>query len=96
MLIGCHTMQHPMLSTISLEAAAEDIQSSKDYLSKVSGQPIEYFAYPYGKYGIDFDEHHAELIKNLGFKAALSTDWGTLEKTSRPCKISRIPNTKIS
>ena len=46
MTIGCHTMNHPMLSSIDLETAEKDIQSSKDQLSKLSGQQVSYFAYP--------------------------------------------------
>ena len=89
MEIGCHTMSHPMLKVISLEQAEQDIQACNCYLSKVSGQKLLFFAYPYGKLGQHFTKEHAALVEKLGFKAAFTSDWGTMSDRSNPYLINR-------
>ncbi|MCF7982723.1 MAG: polysaccharide deacetylase family protein [Pseudomonadales bacterium] len=89
MEIGCHTMNHPMLSVVPIDAAEQDILESKYYLNEVSGQNIKYFAYPYGKLGQHFTVQHAKLVEKLDFKAAFTSDWGTLCKETNPFLINR-------
>lgn len=89
MEIGCHTMNHPMLSVISNEAAAQDISAGQRYLENITGKPVRYFAYPYGKLDQHFSVDHAKLIERLGFKAAFTSDWGTLSHDTNPFLINR-------
>lgn len=83
MIIGAHTHNHPIMSVESDEVVTEQIQIGKDILEDIIGEKVEYFAYPNGKLGADFNEHHSEILKKIGFKAALSTEWGSLEDLSR-------------
>jgi len=89
MTIGCHTMNHPMLAVVPVAAAEQDIQISKEYLTEVSGQEVKFFAYPYGKFGQHFTVDHANLVEKLGFKAAFTSDWGTMSNQSNFFLINR-------
>lgn len=67
--VGVHTMNHPDLTKISIEAAREEILNSKSMIQKQLGQEILFFAYPYGK--------ETEEIKSLirgEFYGACSTE----------------------
>ena len=77
--VGCHTFYHPMLSVCSQDEVLADLQASKTYLQDIIGVPVEYFAYPYGKYGQHFFAEHVNLVVKAGFKAAVTTDWGVNE-----------------
>ncbi|MFN4326522.1 MAG: polysaccharide deacetylase family protein [Azonexus sp.] len=77
MQIGAHTVSHPILSkTIPSEAKCE-IADSKTHLEQLLGERVSLFAYPNGKAGVDFLPEHATIVRELGFDAAVTTDWGT-------------------
>ena len=74
--IGAHTHSHPILLKEDENTALYEIQHSKIIIEQIINSPVEYFAYPNGKYGKDFDNRHIKMVKDLGFLAALSTDKG--------------------
>lgn len=78
MTIGAHTHSHPILVKEDDNVAFDEIKQSKTILEDIITQPIDYFAYPNGKFKQDYDQRHIEMVESLGFKAALSTDWGSL------------------
>ena len=77
--IGSHTHTHPILLKENASIALDEIRQSKAILEGIINSPIEYFAYPNGKFGLDFDVTHIEMVKKCGFLAALSTDKGILK-----------------
>jgi len=77
MELGAHTHQHPILASVPLEQACQEISQGKELLENMLGTRLELFAYPNGKPGIDYRSEHVELVKQLGFKAAVCTAWGT-------------------
>ncbi len=79
MTIGAHTHSHPILSKENNSVALNEIKQSKDILEQIIKEPVDYFAYPNGKYDRDFGHQHIEMVRSLGFKAAFSTDWGILD-----------------
>ncbi len=81
--IGSHTHTHPILLKEPPETALAEIKQSQVILESIIDQPIDYFAYPNGKYGVDFDDNHIEMVKKCGFLAALSTDKGVLVNQER-------------
>ncbi len=89
MQIGAHTVSHPILTSISLQQAREEIANSKCHLEQLLGERISLFAYPNGKPGIDYQPEHAALAKELGFEAAVSTAWGTATISSDVHQIPR-------
>ena len=89
MQIGAHTVSHPILASISLDDAREEIMSSKKCLEQLLGEKITLFAYPNGKPGVDYKPEHAALIRGLGFDSAVSTAWGVAEYSSYIYQIPR-------
>ena len=76
MEIGGHTLHHPILNTLNLRAARQEIVDGRLSLSAITGRPVRFFAYPNGMPEFDFGREHAGLVKALGFEAAVSTGWG--------------------
>lgn len=73
MQIGAHTMTHPILASLNDSDARTEIKGSKELLEHLLGERVGLFAYPNGKPGQDYLEHHVTMVKNLGFDAAVST-----------------------
>ena len=48
--IGSHTLTHPRLEQIPVEAARREIVESRERLQQFFGQPVLGFAYPFGAY----------------------------------------------
>lgn len=80
--IGAHTMTHPILASLPLDEARREISDSRDVLERIVGERIALFAYPNGKPGADYGAQHVEMVRALGFDAALSTAWGVATKTT--------------
>lgn len=78
--IGAHTVHHPILARIAPAEARDEILRSKRTLEALLDGPVDLFAYPNGKPGQDYAPEHAELVRDLGFKAAVSTAWGAARR----------------
>lgn len=76
MEVGAHTDSHPILSTLPDHAARQNIADGKRQLESLIQAPVTLFAYPNGKAGRDYGAPHVAMVKSLGFKAAVATDWG--------------------
>ena len=83
--IGAHTCTHPRLSKIPRDRAREEIFSSKKKLEDQSGQPIEHFAYPFG----DYDDAVVEMVREAGFKTAVTMDRGMNDRNTDPLRLKR-------
>jgi peptidoglycan/xylan/chitin deacetylase (PgdA/CDA1 family) len=78
MLIGAHTVNHPILTRLEPEEISREIADSRDVLAHLLGEPVRLFAYPNGKPGADYDEVAVLVVRKLGFDAAFSTAWGAV------------------
>ncbi|WP_229483423.1 polysaccharide deacetylase family protein [Massilia horti] len=76
MEIGGHTVRHPILARLDLDAARAEIANGKRALEDLTGAPVRLFAYPNGKPGTDYRAEHVQMVRELGFEAAVSTAWG--------------------
>lgn len=77
MLIGAHTVNHPILSRLSEAQGADEIERSRQRLEALIEAPVTLFAYPNGRPGKDYGiKVHPRLVRDLGFDAAVSTHWG--------------------
>jgi len=76
MTIGGHTVTHPILARLAPEAARREIVDGRERLAEIIGDRIEVFAYPSGRPGRDYGPEHARMVRDCGFKAAVSTAWG--------------------
>jgi len=73
MEIGAHTVNHPILKSISTAEAEREIREGRCTLESIVDAPVDVFAYPNGKPGQDYDASHVEIVKTLGFRGAVST-----------------------
>jgi peptidoglycan/xylan/chitin deacetylase (PgdA/CDA1 family) len=74
--IGAHTVDHPILKSLSGEDLRHQIAGSKEMLENITGTPVTGFAYPNGIPGSDYDAATIEMVKESGFEYAVSTTWG--------------------
>lgn len=81
MEIGAHTVNHPILAKLDDEMALQEIQQGKTELEDIVQAPVKLFAYPNGKYGIDYTERDMRLVEQCGFDAAVSTNPGASDAT---------------
>jgi len=77
MLIGAHTISHPILARLEPADVRKEIFGSKGFLESILEEEVDLFAYPNGRPNVDFQTKDAVIVKELGFKAAVSTAWGT-------------------
>lgn len=69
--IGAHCIEHPMLSTVSIQEQRREILQGKTQLETVLNHPLHSFAYPYGKRG-DYTADTVEIVRQAGFSCACS------------------------
>lgn len=63
---GAHTVNHYLLTKLSLDDAKYEILESKKVLENLLGEPINHFAYPGG----GFNKSISDLVINSGFLTA--------------------------
>lgn len=76
MLIGAHTVSHPILARLDAASARLEIEQSRQTLEGLTGARVSQFAYPNGVPGRDFSEQTAAVVRELGFEGAVTTGWG--------------------
>ncbi len=74
--IGSHTVTHPILKNISTKDAQQEITQSKRILENMVNDQVSLFAYPNGYPGKDYTAEHARMVKDAGYVAAVTTQWG--------------------
>jgi peptidoglycan/xylan/chitin deacetylase (PgdA/CDA1 family) len=77
MTVGAHTVTHPILARLDERAAMHEIAASKAQLEQILGERVDVFAYPSGRPGRDYTAAHPLMVRRCGFRAAVSTAWGT-------------------
>jgi peptidoglycan/xylan/chitin deacetylase (PgdA/CDA1 family) len=82
MSIGAHTVRHPIVANLAVDEAAHEIADSRDYLQSLLGERVTLFAYPNGKPNIDYRYEQVEVVRRMGFMAAVSTAWGVAKQDS--------------
>lgn len=76
MEIGGHTHHHPILAKLNHSDVVAEIATGKTWLEETLGDRVRLFAYPNGKPGVDYLPEQAEIVRGLGFDAAVSTRRG--------------------
>ena len=77
MQIGAHTVNHPILARLARNETYLEIQRSKATLEALLDDRIGLFAYPNGKPEEDYNAQSVDVVRELGFDAAVSTRWGS-------------------
>jgi peptidoglycan/xylan/chitin deacetylase (PgdA/CDA1 family) len=87
--IGGHTVSHPILASTDEAVARREIADGKERVEAIIGEPIRLFAYPNGKPGVDYRHEHARIVRECGFRAAVSTSWGSADRTTDRFQLPR-------
>jgi len=72
---GAHSLTHPMLPLCTEDQMEIEVKESKSDLESMLGSPVDYFAYPFGKY----TQETADAVQRCGFKAAVTTNDGLVK-----------------
>jgi peptidoglycan/xylan/chitin deacetylase (PgdA/CDA1 family) len=81
-----HTVTHPHLAQLPYSKQIEEMKTSKEYLEKILGKDIKYFAYPYGSFSNDT----IKAAQEVGFKMAFNMNGGIAYKQQGIYKLGRI------
>ena len=73
---GPHTLSHSILARLPESKIAEEIELSRRRLQDELTDPLNVFCYPSGREGLDFGDREKQVVKSLGFDAAVSADPG--------------------
>ena len=84
--IGCHTVTHPHLSTLDINAQKSEILESKKILESWLGEKVNHFAYPYG----DYNSISLEILKMSEFSTAVAAWGGGMRELKSIFEIPRV------
>ncbi len=83
--IGSHTVHHTELPSLSDPTALQELIQSRRALEQHLGHPVQWFAYPAGK----FDAHSEELVRQAGYVLAVTTQPGAAQSARAPLALHR-------
>jgi peptidoglycan/xylan/chitin deacetylase (PgdA/CDA1 family) len=87
--LGGHTVNHPVLATLSPEEQAREVKAGRDSLARELGeQACVTFAYPFGRRW-DFDQASQDAVRTAGFSAAVTTHSGANDQGTDPMRLGR-------
>ena len=89
MEIGGHTVNHPILAKLDDETAKWEVVENKRFLEQLLNVELKLFAYPNGKPTVDYSKQHTEIMRQIGFRAAVSTRWGVYTKSCETMELPR-------
>ena len=64
--VGGHTLDHVILTALATKQATHQIESNKQWLEEITGERIDAFCYPRGRY----NEAVKKIVRLAGFKTA--------------------------
>lgn len=89
--VGSHAHTHRSVAKLSLEAAREEGQRSKQLLEQHLGAPVSSFAYPFGM-RTDESPATARMLSECGYSSIFIAQHGTLR---RGADLARLPRVKV-
>ena len=89
MSIGGHTVSHPILTSLDIKEARREIADGRRDLEDIVGESVKVFAYPNGRPKRDYDATHVELVREMGFDAAVATAWGVADRCNDRFQLPR-------
>lgn len=87
--IGAHTVNHPILQSLDPSEAQREIGDGKAELERIIDRPVTLFAYPNGRPDTDYGGRHVDLVRGLGFAAAVTTAQGHNGPGADPLQLRR-------
>lgn len=87
--IGGHTVNHPILALLDQDQARQEIEANRAYLRDLTGEMPRTFAFPNGKPNRDYTRAQAQLVRQAGYEAAVSTAYGVANANQDPFELPR-------
>jgi peptidoglycan/xylan/chitin deacetylase (PgdA/CDA1 family) len=92
--IGAHTMNHYSVGKLNTEDCKYELGQSKKTIEQELGQPVRYFAYPYGDEPAAGPRDFA-IAQNAGYEASVTTRKGTVFPGHAP-HLQALPRIMVS
>ncbi len=83
--IGSHTVHHAEIPGLLDPTALQELIQSRHALELHLHHPVQWFAYPAGKY----DAHSEELVRQAGYVLAVTTHPGAVQDARQPFALRR-------
>jgi peptidoglycan/xylan/chitin deacetylase (PgdA/CDA1 family) len=83
--IGSHTVHHTELPLLSDPRALYELRASRQALEQRLHHPVQWFSYPAGR----ITPHAARLVRAAGYVLAVTTQPGSLQRSSEPLSLHR-------
>jgi peptidoglycan/xylan/chitin deacetylase (PgdA/CDA1 family)/SAM-dependent methyltransferase len=87
--VGGHTVRHPSLAALPLEAQRAEIEDGRRWLIEATGRPVRAFAYPFGK-PEDYTAETLALVKAAGFEVGVVNIPGVVTAMTDPFQWPRV------
>lgn len=87
---GGHTCSHLNLACYKNEHYQDEIVNNKKLIERWTGQPVHWFAYPYGK-SIHRNSTAIEALRRAGFSGAVTTDSALINNYKNNFELPRVP-----
>jgi peptidoglycan/xylan/chitin deacetylase (PgdA/CDA1 family) len=87
--IGAHTVHHPRLASLPLDAQRREMRDGKLALESIIDRPVTTFSYPFGGPG-DYTADTARLAGENGFTAACANFGGSVRRGADPFQLNRV------
>ncbi len=84
--MGCHTVNHLDLSTLSGPGLTKEISGARDTLREKTNQDVFSFCYPAGRYNAQV----VEAVEGAGFLGAVTTEPGTAKLSDDRFTLKRV------
>lgn len=81
-----HTAKHPYLTKLDPNTMVSELTLSKELLERELGQPVDFFAYPYG----DLNDDVIQALKDTGYLMAVTTERGWANSNTDEWHLQRI------
>ena len=94
--IGAHTHSHPNLNQMKESLVRQEIGSSKTTIEDHLQEPVQLFAYPFGKPRQHFSGRTIDIVAGLGFQSAAAISFRGVRSSDNPLSIPRFPVTNDS
>ena len=69
MEVGAHSLTHPRLASLDVEALDREVSESRQRISNIVNKPLGGFAYPYG----NISAESIRSVRNAGYLYACAT-----------------------
>lgn len=87
--VGAHTRTHPWLASLPAAEQQAELAGSRDELERITGRPVDLFAYPYGARAA-YCTTTVRAARRAGFRMAFSTRKGPVVRGTSRFRVPRI------